>query len=425
MSNSQHKSAVILCIGSELTEGTIQDKHAKYLSSFLTKVGLFIRSISFLPDDREIIKKALVDAVTNTDLLITVGGLGPTSDDITTECIASVLGVSLEFHAEHWELLKKRFAGKIAESNRKQAMAPKGFSLLPNSRGTAPGIIGEYKNTVITALPGPPSELKAVAEEELWPYLQKGCGLGIKEKYLLCTSFLIPESHLESTLCGLASPGISWTTRAERMRIVFRIFSESEEDKKRVFYQLQQHYGASCIREGENEPGELLLQACTDKNVTFTTAESCTGGMISTEITAVPGSSQYYWGGFITYADNAKAQLLGVSESTLQTNGAVSKETVEQMAKGALQRSGADFSVAVSGIAGPGGGSTEKPVGTVWIAVGQRNGPGYAAQFHFPGSRALVRRRAASAALIMAEKYILEGKQLDRGVEAYYSFIYS
>jgi nicotinamide-nucleotide amidase len=409
-----HASAVILSAGTELTEGITQDTHVRYLASELTSMGLVVRRGMQIPDDVSIFREELGRAVRDAGLVIVTGGLGPTTDDLARETIAEAAGVPLDFHPEAWEALLARFAGRaVSDTNRKQALAPRGFTLLPNPNGTAPGFHGTIGAALVVALPGPPGELRPMFSRGVVPLIRERFGAPAEEDILWGTALMVPESALEEELRGCMRPGVTWGTRFEEDRIVFSLRGGARGDREAFFSGLTERLGAVRIRAGETRPSQLLTDALLARGGTLVTAESCTGGLIAKYMTDLPGSSRVFWGGILSYSNDAKMRLLGVGEETLRGQGAVSEETVRAMAEGALAASGAGVSLAVSGVAGPDGGTEDKPVGTVWLAVAPRGGECRALLLHLTGARDMIRRRTAVAGMIFAEACILGREFLD------------
>ncbi len=412
------RTAHILCVGTELTEGIIQDTHLRAISAHLTSLGIVVRAGVVIPDDHEVFTETLSRAVQEADLVIVTGGLGPTSDDLTRQVVAEVAGVPLETHPEVWDAIRRRFPGtEPPAANRVQAMAPGGFALIENHNGTAPGFHGTVGTALVIALPGPPRELGPMYRESVEPLLETRFGRGAGGGILWATSMLVPESALEEALRAARPSGapaaggerVSWGTRLDEDRIAFSLRGGTEQEREEMLSRVITSLGDMKIRRGEVRPASLLMDALKARGETAATAESCTGGLIGKMITDIPGSSAVYWGGFVTYSNEAKVKLLGVREETLSIHGAVSEETVKEMAEGARQRSGASLGIAVSGIAGPEGGSAEKPVGTVWIGASYGGGDARAAHFLFSGGRDMIRRRATAASLLFAEA-VMEGK---------------
>lgn len=412
---SDRKTAVIISAGTELTEGIIQDAHVRYIASELTSLGFTVRRGVQVPDDMALYRVELARAIQDSSLVVITGGLGPTSDDLTREIVAEAAGVPLEFHQEAWDALVARFPGRaVSATNRKQALAPRGFGLLPNPNGTAPGFQGNLGGALIVALPGPPSELRPMFSASVLPLIAGRDGRAAETDVLWGTALMVPESSLEEALrAGSAGPGVRWGTRVDEDRIVFSIRGGLAEEREALLGSLATRLGAVRVRRGETRPAQLLTDALLERRALLCVAESCTGGLIGKYMTDLPGSSRVFWGGFLSYSNEAKTKLLGVRASLLAEHGAVSEEAAVAMAVGALEASGTDAAISVSGIAGPEGGTPEKPVGTIWMAVALRQGGCAARPFTFSGSRDMIRRRTAVAAMLFAEARILGREFLD------------
>ena len=395
--------AVILSVGTELTEGVIQDSHIRFLAAELHALGFTVRRGMQLPDDAAIFRAELSRAADEADLVIVTGGLGPTTDDLTREVAAVLAAVPLEFHPEAWDRMLARFAGHpVPESNRKQATAPAGFALLPNANGTAPGFHGTIGRALVAALPGPPGELRPMFVDLMVPLLRDRFSLGEAPQVLRGTAFMTPESTLEEALRACRREGVTWGTRVEEDRIAFSLRGGTDDRREAFFRGLVAALGPVKVCREEIRPARLTLDALSASGLVLVTAESCTGGLVGRYLTDVPGSSRWFWGGVVSYADAAKERLLGVPSDVLERHGAVSAETVCAMARGALAVSGAGLSLAISGIAGPEGGTPDKPVGTVWIATARQGAPPEAFACRFSGNRDAVRRKAAVAGLLAA-----------------------
>ena len=410
----EEKTAVIISAGTELTEGIIQDSHVRFLSSELTSLGFAVRRGVQVPDDPALYRAELARACHDACLVLLTGGLGPTTDDLTREIVAEAAGVPLDFHPEAWQALRERFKGrKVSDTNRKQATAPRGFGLLPNAHGTAPGFHGAVGEALVVALPGPPSELRPMFAQSVLPLIRERWGGPGPGDILWGTTLMVPESNLEEALRKCGRQGVTWGTRVDEDRIVFSLRGGSAEDRDAILRDLTEQLHPVRVRKGEMKPAELLTDALLSKQATLVTAESCTGGLIGKYLTDLPGSSRVFWGGHVSYSNAAKTRLLGVEEGIVQRHGAVSEETAIAMARGALADSDADAAIAVTGIAGPEGGTAEKPVGTVWIAVALRGQSCRTRLFSFSGTRDMVRRRSAVASMLFAESQLLGREFLD------------
>jgi nicotinamide-nucleotide amidase len=413
---------VLLAVGTELTEGVVLNTHFQFLGASLKSRGYRVRWAVEIPDDAALFASTLREALAGAALVIITGGLGPTSDDLTRETVAAVAGVPLAFHEEIWEALQARWAATgrpIADTNRKQALIPQGFTALPNPNGTAPGFCGRVDRTVLAALPGPPRELEPMFLEQLDPLLPRAPGA---EGELVATALLVPESQLEQSLqrsravladgppeAAEATGALpQWGTRFAEDRIVFTLRGGDAAGRERLLRILRQDLGEPRIRLGDCRPNLLLYELLLSRRQTLALAESCTGGLIGKWLTDVPGSSRVFWGGFTVYSNAAKERLLGVPGRLLRRYGAVSAEAARAMARQLLRRTPAAVGLAVTGIAGPDGGSPDKPVGTVWIAANARGAGEVCRGFRLAGGRDSIRRRAAVTAMLLAE-WLLRG----------------
>jgi nicotinamide-nucleotide amidase len=404
-----------LSAGTELSEGVILNTHFRFLGSALKSLGISVLKGVQVPDEAPVFESELRLALEQADLVIVTGGLGPTSDDLTRELAATVAGVPLVFREELWNELVRRFSGgnasgrPIAAANRRQVRIPEGFDVLPNAHGTAPGFYGRVANSLLVALPGPPMELEPMFADQVLPRLAPGgpAASGVRAE-LTGTVLLTPESVLEETLQKLRrrfpqTSGVLWGTRVAEDRIELTLRAGAPGTKEILFERLQEELGRLLLRRGLGRPVERLFELLRRDGLTASFAESCTGGLLSKLMTDISGSSQVFWGAVVTYDNEAKKRLLAVEAAILDRFGAVSREVAEAMSAGLLSLSGTDLGVAVTGIAGPEGGSPGKPVGTVWISGRTASGGHRSVEFHFRGSRDLVRRRSAVAAFLVAE----------------------
>lgn len=401
--------AALVCIGTELTEGSIQDTHIRRFAGFFSELGVDLRSALVLPDDYDLLVHEVARLAPAVDLLVLTGGLGPTSDDLTREVVAAVADRPLVHHDETWQRLLawgRRLERSIAESNRKQALVPQGFSVVENPVGTAPGFYGDLSGTLLFCFPGPPSELGPMLDGAFRDLLSRRFGVAAPSDLLRFSVYLIGESELEDRLRAFAQEessgvgGLSWGTRVEAHRILVTLRSGAPELRRRAVRMLESMYGRRRVVVGDRDSADVCLEELRRRDLTAVTAESCTGGGIAARLTSIAGSSTSVWGAFVTYANEAKTMLLGVDPDLIKEKGAVSREVVLAMASGALNASPADLAIAVSGIAGPEGGTVQKPVGTVWIAWVRRGYKPLALRYLFPGDRDAVRRRAADAAIV-------------------------
>ena len=414
---SRGRSAAIIAIGSEMLSHLRQDTNSLWLTERLEEVGITVVRKSIVPDDVEAIGDEITFSARPAGLVFTTGGLGPTADDMTVAAIAKRLGLTLRRNEEYLEKMRERFARRgihMSATNEKQADFVVEAKLLENPRGTAPGFWIEKEGTEYVILPGVPLEMREIMEVKVLPHLRERAGRSVARRRVLRISGL-GESTVEELVTPvyarwkdhpvtiLASPG--------EVQLHLRVVGEPEESARRLDAMEADFRGVlgSRIfsREGEDlasSVGRLLRE----RGKTLAVAESCTGGLISKMLTDAPGSSDYFLGGVVSYADSAKKEILAVSPDTLAAVGAVSSETALEMALGARERFGSDLAVAVTGIAGPDGGTPAKPVGTVYFAV-VRGGGDVEKKREFLGDRAAVRQAAAQFALELVRRSVQDG----------------
>ena len=409
--------AEIINIGDELLIGQVVNTNASWMAEQLTKAGFSVVQITTIADDAAAIKASLDEAFQRADVVLLSGGLGPTKDDITKKTLAEYFNARMIFHEPTFEQVKKIFAARnfpVTEINRQQALIPDRCIPLFNKNGTAPGMWFEKEGKVAVSMPGVPFEMKAMVEEQVIPKLLRHFQLGhIVFQTVMTTG--MPESMLAEKiktweenlpahihLAYLPQPGIvrlRLTAKGtDKEKLTTEINTEVAKLQK-IIPEIIYGYNDVLL---EEVTGNLLRK----KGKTVATAESCTGGYIAHLITSIAGSSDYFEGAVVSYANRIKTDLLGVQPETLEKYGAVSREVVLEMAEGARQRLKTDYSIAVSGIAGPSGGTEEKPVGTVWIAVSGAEGS-EAQRFLFGEHRGRNIRRSALAALNMLRLRLL------------------
>lgn len=407
----------IICVGTELLLGNIVNTNAAYLAEKCAAFGLSCYFQSVVGDNEERLTMVLKCAMERSDIVILSGGLGPTEDDLTKEVAAKVCGRKLSVDDHSMERIAEYFATrdiKPTENNWKQAMIPEGAIVLDNDNGTAPGMIIEADTAKVILLPGPPNELIPLFEERVAPYLDKLTpGVICSRTVKLCGA---SESQVETALKDLidAQTNPTIATYAKTGEVHIRVTASAEDEKaankliKPVVKELTERFGQAVYT---TDVAVTLEKAVVDllhaNQLTVTCAESCTGGMLSARIINVPGVSDVYKAGFVTYSNKSKRKLLGVKKATLVKYGAVSEQTAKEMVKGALAAAKADVAVALTGIAGPDGGTKEKPVGLVYIGCNVK-GKVTVKEYHFKGNRAKVREAATTAALTLARGCVLE-----------------
>ncbi|HKE21960.1 MAG TPA: competence/damage-inducible protein A [Bryobacteraceae bacterium] len=401
-------NAEIIAVGSELLTPERVDTNSLWLTGELNNLGVEVVCKSIVGDDRDRLASAIRQALSRSSILILSGGLGPTEDDVTREAVAQALDRKLVFHSEIADVIAHRFAQMkrtMHEINKRQAFVIEGADVLPNDRGTAPGQWVEDSGGVAMLLPGPPHELKAMFERQCLPRLNR-----IVPPQVIKTVLLRATGISESELDALISPvykkytNLATTILAAngdlQVHLRARCGSEAEADQLLAEVagpiaiiladKIYSHTGDSL----EAVVGNLLRAS----HSTIAVAESCTGGMLGERFTAIPGSSEYFAGGFITYSNDLKISLLGVPPETIEQHGAVSRETAEAMANGARRRANSTYAISITGIAGPDGGTEEKPVGTVWVGIAGPEGT-FAMARRFLGDRARIRVFSTQMAL--------------------------
>ena len=410
-------TAELVFVGTEILLGNIVNTNGAYLAERLAMLGVDSYYQSVVGDNAERLMGVLKIAFERSDVVILSGGLGPTQDDITKETVASYFGKELQLDegvkAEIAAYFEKR-GRQMAENNIKQAMVPDGAKILHNANGTAPGILMEEGNKTAILLPGPPAELKAMFEEQVEPWLKARTGGMLYSAVVKVCG--ISESRVAEILDDMisASGAVTVAPYAKTGEVHLRVTARGEDEKaakklvKPVVKEIKARLGSLVYTTHEEV---TLEQAVVDlllaNKLTVTTVESCTGGLIAGRLINVPGVSEVFKAGLVTYSNKAKKRIVGVKKQTLQKHGAVSEETVYEMVKGAAFFSRADVAVAVSGIAGPDGGTAEKPVGLVYIGC-YVCGEVTVKEYHFSGNREKVRQNTVTEALILMRDCMLK-----------------
>jgi len=407
--------AEVISTGTEILLGYIVNTDAQYLSRELARLGIEVTLHTVVGDDREIMKSALRDALKRVDLVFTTGGLGPTSDDITKEVVAEVLGRPIVLDEESLKAMEAFFAAQgkgLPEAVVRQAYFPAGARVLPNPVGTAPGAIIQVDGKAIVILPGPPRELRAMFTTSVVPYLEALPGRGPVLYVRVYKLTSIPEYAVHDALRDLAAttnPTLGFLARPGEVHVRVTARAGTAEEARKlvdltgaeIYRRLGEYVFATDDEKIEATVG-TLLQKC---GLTLSVAESCTAGLLGGRITNVPGSSAYFLGGVIAYSNELKERILGVPRETLDRCGAVSEETAVAMVRGVCALTGADIGLAVTGVAGPGGGTSEKPVGLVYIALAAEQHLD-CRRFVLPGHRGAVREGTVNTALNMLKRYL-------------------
>lgn len=408
----------LISVGTELLLGNTVNTNASYLAEKCAALGLSLYYQTTVGDNFKRLEETLQVALKRSDVVILTGGLGPTQDDLTKEVVAKVMGKALveNSHTKEriTEYFKKSQVITITENNWKQALIPEGATVIDNNNGTAPGIIIEEDNKSVIMLPGPPNELMPMFMEEIYAYLNKLqpeiiysqivklCGIGESTA----------ETMIQDLIAEQSNPTIAPYAKVGEVHLRVTAKAKDEEEAKRlikpVVKELKARFGKNVFTTDENETlEEAVIKLLTKNELTLTTAESCTGGMLAARLVNVAGVSEVFRQGFITYSNKSKRKILSVQKSTLKKYGAVSEKTAKEMAKGGVFATDSDICVSITGIAGPDGGTEEKPVGLVYIAC-YINDKVTVKEFHFKGNRAKVREQSVVRALTLLRECILD-----------------
>ncbi|MBI1948032.1 MAG: CinA family nicotinamide mononucleotide deamidase-related protein [Deltaproteobacteria bacterium] len=412
---------VSLAVGDELLDGRVADGNTKDLGDALSQLGLELCAARTVPDARAVVVAAVRAAADEADVVVTSGGLGPTSDDITAECIAEAAGVGLRFDAAAFARIEAMFALRsipMPESNRRQAMLPATSRTLENEQGTAPGFVtplmGARGPVEVWSFPGVPREYRHLLEDRLLPELRARLDRGASRVLVRRTlrSLGLSESAVGERLGALErdNPDVRVQYRAACPEILVRVIvtaserAQAEARADELAARARADIGASVYGVGDEPLEERVLRALENKGATLAVAESCTGGLVAKRLTDVPGSSSVVQGGVVAYANQVKTAALDVPASVLAEHGAVSEAVARAMADGARARLGADWAISTTGVAGPTGGSEDKPVGLVWFGVA---GPGGTAA-HKKRLPDFGRERVREMAAAWALRFLLE-----------------
>jgi nicotinamide-nucleotide amidase len=408
------KRAAILSTGDELTTGRIADTNAQWIADKLFELGIDVVTVVTVGDYPERLEWAWRQALSQADIVLSTGGIGPTADDLTSETVASVLGRRLVEDTPSADRVRRFFASRgveMPQNNLKQAMVPEGYVIVPNPLGTAPGYRVQAGGKHIVVLPGVPREMKPMVEDTVLPWLRAQQGSDV---YLAHTfqTFGISESGLDELVAGVVDPAEGRVSfRASFPEVSVRVVVHGKPDDatsrlEAVAVRLRERLGEFCYGEGATSMEEVVGRALRARGWSLALAESCTGGLVGHRVTAIPGSSTYFLGGIASYANTAKSALLGVRRETLETHGAVSEQCAGEMAAGARKTFGADVAVSTTGIAGPDGGTPEKPVGFVCFGLATPDGVTTRAQ-QLWGTRDWVKLLASQVALDMVRRAAL------------------
>ncbi len=410
----------IVTVGEELLSGATLDSNAGRIARALEPLGLRVVRKTTVGDRPQAIADAVRSALERTGAVITTGGLGPTKDDATKAAVAGVFGRELQFREDLWTALLQRWApwGRIPETNRVQAEIPAGAEVLPNRRGTAPGLALEDERLgLCIMLPGVPGEVASLMQEGVVPFLSARVAGDARRPFRrLFRTTGIAESAIAEKVGGRLDDlplEVAFLPKLDGVDVRLTGWAAVAEDAQGPLEQgarrLNEILGLHIFAEGTTELAQVVGSLLRERGLKVAVAESCTAGLIAARLTEAPGASDYFWGGIVAYDNQAKLELLGVGAEILERHGAVSEAVARAMAEGASRRSGAGAAIAVTGIAGPAGGTSEKPVGTIWLAV-RAHGRTVAKRRYYPGMRDLVRARAAQGGLDLLRRVLLSSE---------------
>jgi len=407
--------AEILAVGTEILLGDIVNTNAQYLSKRLADLGISVYHQSVVGDNPQRLLEAYRLAFSRADLVITTGGLGPTKDDLTKEIAFEYFGKQSVVHEPSLKIIKDYFKAMnriMVKSNEKQAYFPVDALILPNNNGTAPGCIIEESGKIVALLPGPPREMKPMFEEAVVPYLQKFQDGVLVSKVLrvIGVGESSAEKMIEDLLDNQSNPTVA--PYAKNGEMIFRITAKANTKEQGIKLmepmeaEIRSRLGSNIYGEGDITLENVLGKILVDKKLTIATAESCTGGMVAAKLINYPGISSAFMDGVVTYSNEAKINRLGVSIETLEKYGAVSSEVAAEMAQGIAKTAGTNIGISTTGIAGPDGGSVEKPVGLVYVGL-YINGEVKTKMLKLSGNRQKIREGATMQLLDWVRRELL------------------
>jgi nicotinamide-nucleotide amidase len=416
--------AEIIAVGSELLTPDRLDTNSLFLTEELNKLGIEVLRKTIVGDNRELMSEAFRDALNRVPLIVSSGGLGPTEDDLTRETVADLLGRKLKRDDKIVDAIKARFRSfgrEMPETNVRQAMVPEGAEPLNNPRGTAPGLWIEDGERMIALLPGPPVELKPLFSEQVLPRVRRRVSgvrmfhselrvTGLGESMVDQRIQPVYKRYADVNTTVLASPG--------EVQVHLRMWTDDAAHAKKTFAEIEQGFDIALTDRIFSRDGsplqDVVARLLTLNNATIAAAESCTGGLLAERLTSIAGSSIYFLGGVVCYSNEMKTAWADVPKELIEAKGAVSAEVAVALAEGIRRRVGSTLGVGITGIAGPGGGSEEKPVGTVHVALASVNET-KAKALRFPGDREMIRMQAAQAALDLVRVHFLYNGSAKRG----------
>jgi nicotinamide-nucleotide amidase len=412
--------AEIIAVGSELLTPDRLDTNSLYITGRLNRMGISVERKTVVGDEHKLLSDAFRESLAHADLVIATGGLGPTEDDLTREAISETLGRRLIRNQDVIRAIESRFrrlGRPMAERNARQAMVPEGASVLENAHGTAPGLWIEADGRIVILLPGPPHELKGIFTEQVEPRLARLAG-GVRLFARELRTVGVPESDLDERISpiykGYSDVQTTILAGLGEIQIHLRTWSKDARAAEQMLDELvgriAEKLGDSIFTLAGQSMEEIVAAALTQNHATVAAAESCTGGLLAERLTRIPGSSSYFLGGVVCYSNKLKTAWADVPAALIEARGAVSPEVAQALAAGIRLRTGATMGIGITGVAGPGGGTPEKPVGLVYIALS--DGAGFKEHVgRFVGDRESVRWFASQMALDMVRRYFLRASQ--------------
>jgi nicotinamide-nucleotide amidase len=412
--------AEIIAVGSELLTPDRLDTNSLFLTAELNGIGIEIVRKTIAGDDRDLLTEVFREALGRAELIIASGGLGPTQDDLTRETVAELLGRKLQRNDAILQYIESRFRNlgrDMPELNVRQAMVPEGAEILENPRGTAPGLWLEDSGHILVLLPGPPRELKPLFREQVLPRLERrSSGVRLHQREIRVTG--LGESHVEQRILPVYQryPEVTTTILAApgETQIYLRLWTDDSQHAKKTLEEIVQGFQIALSDRIFSEDGRSLEEVVAEElnlnNATIAAAESCTGGLLAQRLTSIAGSSSYFLGGVVCYSNELKTTWADVPPEMILAKGAVSAEVAVALAEGIRRRVGSTLGVGITGVAGPGGGSEEKPVGTVHVAISHAGGVKERGM-RFPGERENIRWQASQAALDLVRVHFLYNAQ--------------
>jgi nicotinamide-nucleotide amidase len=415
------KSAEIIAIGSELLTPERSDTNGLWFTERLNEIGVEVKLKTIVGDDEARLEETIRDALKRSDIVITTGGLGPTEDDVTRPVSARAIGRELVYHTDIEDHLRERFRGwgrEMPDINKRQAYAIDGAEILPNPNGSACGMLVEMDGKMLAVFPGPPRENQPMFTDHVLPKLRKLSGdILVRRRVLRVTG--MGESAIDEAIAPIYREykNVQTSILFSKVEVEVHLAATSNNENSalatldELANKIADKLGIAVFATNGETMEQVIAKLLIDRGETVATAESCTGGLIARRLTELAGSSKFFMEGAVTYSNDAKERTLGVKQETLDKYGAVSLETAEEMALGMRERADTDYAISVTGIAGPDGGSEDKPVGTVWFGLADRESI-KTVKVNFPGDRYLIRWRSSQAALDLLRRRLLRGKDI-------------